>query len=93
MKSEVMVKVSEGNGQVARACEDGGFEVQTWIPGGVAGDHALTLALRHLSQKQRLFAVIVNFQEGILDELVDSRVSLCQRVVGLAVSRRFPLLV
>ena len=49
MKSEVVVEVSEGDGQVARACEDGGVKAKTWIPGGVAADQVLPLALRHLS--------------------------------------------
>ena len=49
--------------------------------------------VRHLSQKQRLPAVIINSQQGIPDKFLDSRISLSQRVVRLAVSRRFPLLV
>ena len=43
MKSDVIVKVSERNGQVAQACDDRGFKVKTWIPGGIASDHALFL--------------------------------------------------
>ena len=86
------MEVSEGDGQVARACEDRGCKAKTWIPGGVAADQALPLALRHLSQKQRLSAVIINFQQRIPDMCLDSRISLCQPVVRLAVSRPFPLL-
>ena len=56
MKSEVIVEASEGDGQVARACEDRGLKAQTWISGGVAVDHALPLALRQLVSKTSSFS-------------------------------------
>ena len=93
LKGDVVVEVSEGNGQVARACEDRGFKAKTWVPDGFAAAQALLLALRHFVRKQRLLAVIINFQQRIPVELLNSRVSLCQRVVRLAVPRRFPVLV
>ena len=70
MKSEVMVEVSEGDGQVARACR--GLKTKTWILGGVAADSALPIALRHLSLKHSLSAVVVNFQHRILNEFLNS---------------------
>ena len=93
LKGEVVVEVSEGYGQVARACEDRGFKAKTWVPDGFAAAQALLLALRHLVRKQRQQEVVINFQHRILVELLNSRVSQCQRVVGLAVSWRFPVLV
>ena len=93
MKSAVVVEVSEGDGQGARACEDRGCKAKAWIPGGVAADHALHLALRHLFQKQRLSAVFINFQLRMPDKFLDSRISLFQQVARLAASRRFPSIV
>ena len=88
-----MVEVSDGRGQVARACEDRGFKHKTWVRDGFAAAQALPLALRHHVRKQRLLAVVINFQQSIPVEVLNSRVSLCQRVVRLAVSRRLPVLV
>ena len=79
--------------RVARACEDRGLKAKTWVPDGFATAQALLLTLRHLVRKQRQQAVVINFQHRILVELLNSRVSQCQRVVGLAVSQRFPVLV
>ena len=59
------MEVSEGDGQVARVCEDRGFKAKMWVLDGVAADQALPLAMRHLSQKQRLLAGSMNFQQRI----------------------------
>ena len=43
VKGEVVVEVSDGHGQVARACEDRGFKAKTWVPDGFAAAQALLL--------------------------------------------------
>ena len=83
MKSEVMVEVSEGDGQIARAREDGCLKAKTWNPGGVAADQALPLVLRHLLIKKSLSAVIVNFEQRLPNEFLNSRSSLCHRFAAL----------
>ena len=83
VKGEVMVEVSDGQGQVARACEDRGFKTKTWVIEGLSSAQALPLALRHLSQNGRLLAVIIKFQSRIPHEFVGSRGFLCLLVVNL----------
>ena len=58
VKGEVMVEVSDGQGQAARACEEKGFKAKTWVIEGLSGAQALLLALHHLSRRARLSAVI-----------------------------------
>ena len=65
------------------------MKTKTLIPGGVAADQALPLALRHLSHKHSLLPVIINFQHRIPNELLNSRISLCQR--GVAFGRLSPI--
>ena len=78
VKGEVKVEVSDGQGQAARACEEKGFKAKTWVIEGLSGAQALLLPLHHLSRRARQSAVIIRWT------------SPCQRVVRLAVSRRFP---
>ena len=56
VKGEVMVEVRDGQGQVARACEDRGFKAKAWVIEGLSSAQALPLALRHLSRTERLSA-------------------------------------
>ena len=58
-----VVDVSEGHGEIARACEDRGFKAKTWVPGGLAAAKALLRALQHLLRKQRLLAAVISFQQ------------------------------
>ena len=58
VKGEVMMEVSDGQGQAARACEEKGFKAKTWVIGGLSGAQALLLALHHLSRRARLSAVL-----------------------------------
>ena len=70
VKGALMVEVSDGQGQVARACEDRGFKAKTWVIEGLSSSQAPPLALRHLSKKGRLLAVIIKFQSRIPHEFV-----------------------
>ena len=61
VKGEVVVDVSDGHGQVARAREDRGFEAKIRASRWTRCGSSPSFALRRLVRKQRLLAVVINF--------------------------------